>query len=321
MGHESSPDPGQYSGVLAVDVRGFSKHHDAAQGTIVRTLPEVLNQAAVRANITDFLQENRFRAFRGDGYLIGIEPSSVRAVVDRYFDSLQAELRRRRTELQAVGVQMRMRASLHLGPLQAFDEHLADSPAGTVPVEAMRMIDAPQLRALLDRSDPEVTMVAVAVSDDVMKHVIRGGRTVRRATEFVAAPLRIAEKDFSGTGHLRVPTLSGDLLSSGLLGEADEPDPAEEPGPAETAQHSPTAPVTNFVGGPVTNANQARDIEGGVHMPSVHAETGGTAAMGNIDQSTNKQENSGQFTTQGDANFGSSSGRRSNRPHHDTTGK
>lgn len=328
MGYALSPDPGHYSGVLAVDVRGFSEHTDAGQDTIVRLLPEILEQAAERANIRDLMQENRFRAFRGDGYLIGIDPRSVSAVVENFFDALQAELRRRRAELRSLDVEIRLRTSLHLGPVQPFDQLISDSPTGTVTVEAVRMVDAPQLRALLDRSDPAVTMVAVALSDEVIKHVVGAGHTERRATEFVPTPVRIEEKDFTGFGHLRVPVPSGDLLKNGLLNHLDRSDPADAPGGQQSNESPPSnAPAANSFPGSANNATQARDIGGGVRGRSAHAESGGIAVQGNgnttsrgdIDQSTNKQEFSGQFNTRGDANFGPSSGQRITGAHQETT--
>lgn len=322
MSHAITNDLGQLAGIIAVDVRKFSKHNDVQQEAIVKLLPKVLEAAADRAGLGDILRGSVFRAFRGDGYLIGFDPNRVVDVVDRYFDSLQAELRRRSQALRAEGIELRLRSSLHLGPLRSFDESVADSPSGRLMVESGRMVDAPSVRALLEHSDPTVTYVATVVSDDVMRNVIGAGRTARQPSEFVEAPLQIEAKDYSGKGYLRVPVPSGDLLRYGLLhGQPDEttkPEAEQEP---ETTPLLPTGFSTaNFNG----NAkNQVGTMIGDIKDDSVHDQSSvvthvvgnGNSVAGNDINTTNTfadQVYSGSFYTRGDSNFGASSGRRVN---------
>lgn len=312
---------GRYTGILAVDVRGFSKHNDIQQEQIGTQLLTILREAAERAGLSDIVQNFVFQAFRGDGYLIGFDPDRVADVVDRYFDSLQAALRRRSPQLRAAGIELRLRTSLHLGPLRSFNTLVADSPAGRLMVESGRMVDADPVRALLDSSDPNVTLVATVLSEEVMKNVIEAGRTIRQPSEFVAAPLRIEAKDYSGTGFLRVPVPSGDLLRYGLL--HGQPEKTAEDGDDE----QPPTPSEGFWGnsfsGHAEKVNQTRDVYGGINDSSVTAGPGGIAVRGNGnttaqgdintgDRTVAEQVFSGDFKTQGDANFGPSSGRRIN---------
>lgn len=317
MDQQRSDGLGRYTGILAVDVRRFSSHDDVQQGKIAELLLEVLQQAADRGAIAELLQGNVFRAFRGDGYLIGFDPDLAPAVVDRYFEALQAELRSRAAGLRASGIELRLRVSLHLGPLHSFDRLVQDSPSGAPMVESGRMVDAEPVRALLDHSDPDVTLVAVVVSEEVMQHVVGAGRTSRRPSEFVAAPLEIAAKDYSGTGYLRVPVPSGELLRSGLLhGQPEEDDePREQPPPVAGGS------VHNEMTGTAGNLVQAGHVQGGIHDHSMRAGNGGFNVRGDgnatagrdVDRSTNKQEYSGKFRSGGDINFGGSSGRRIDR--------
>ncbi|MEB3371918.1 hypothetical protein [Saccharopolyspora mangrovi] len=324
MDHESTDGLGQYTGILAVDVRQFSKHNTSQQQTIVQLLPTILQKSAERADISELLQRHIFRAFRGDGYLIGFNPDLIGTVIDRFLDALQAELRRHSAELRSSGIELRLRASLHLGPLRSFNTLAVDSPSGTLMVESGRMVDADAVRALLDHSDPRVTLLAAVVSEEVMKNVIEAGWTARQPSEFVAAPLRVNAKDYSGTGYLRVPTVSGELLRSGLLhGQPEQPATESTEPSSKSADH-----ISNTLDGRAQNATQAQNVHDGVHYNSVHADAAGiavhgdgnTTAGGNVDQSTNKQEYSGHFHTQGDSNFGPSSGRRTG-PHNDPSGR
>ncbi|MBP2329903.1 hypothetical protein JOF56_010288 [Kibdelosporangium banguiense] len=315
---ETNRSLGDYIGILAVDVRGFSKHDDTQQRVIVDRLAEVLAVAADRAKLISLWEgrDKLFKAFRGDSYLIGFTADLVAAVVDRFFDSLQSELRRRAGEFRAEGIDFRLRASLHLGLAASFDEPQTDSPTGRIMVEANRMLDAESVRALLDNSDPAVTFVASVLSHTVMENVVEAGHTTRRPSEFVEAPLSVAAKGYSGKGYLRVPAPSGDLLRFGLLSGQSEPHPADE---ADSAQPEEIyGEVTNSVSGTAGSVLQARDISGGVASHYLQGVNRGITVSGNnnttaghsVDQSSGKQEFSGNFHTAGDANFGPSSGRR-----------
>jgi len=237
--------------------------------------------------------------------------------VDRYFDSLQAELRRRAPELRAAEIELRLRASLHLGPVRSFNKLVADSPSGRIMVESGRMVDAKPVRALLDHSDPNVTLVATVLSEEVMKNVIEAGRTARQPSEFVAAPLRIEAKDYSGTGYLRVPVPSGDLLRYGLLHGQPEQADEEERDDAKESTSSEGAWGNTFNGN-AQKVQQIRDVHGDVNDSSVYTSiqgNGNNVAKGDINttsQTISGPAYSGTFNTLGDSNFGSSSGRRIN---------
>jgi len=295
----------EYIGILAVDVSQFSKHNSGQQTTIMPLLAEMIQQAARRAEVVQLWEDSTFLAPRGDGYLIGFHRDLLRRVVDRFFDALQTELRRNSARFRASDVAIRVRASLGLGPVPPFNPADSDSPAGEVMVNAARMVGAPQVRVILEKSDPAVTFVAVVLSRAVMEQVVAAGKTVRKPSEFVETTLRVSGKDYTDTGYLRVPAPSGELLRSGLLFEQDdvgaEPTVEEETLPGDRARNTATGPAENVV--------QARDVYGGVRSQSVSGNNN-TLAGGDIEQSPHKQEFSGTFTTQGDSNFGHSSGRR-----------
>lgn len=327
---------GDLIGILAVDVRRFSAHNDAQQKTILDLLPAVLRDSATKAGLRQLWDGHVFRAFRGDGYLFGVRPDLLGAVVDRYFDSLQNELRRRAAELRASGVQLRLRASLHLGPVESFDALVTDSPHGKTMIEAGRMVDSAPVRALLDHSDAEVTFVASVVSGAVMEHVVEAGKCLRKPSEFVRASLKVDAKEYEGTGYLRVPTPSGELLTSGLLAvqqRAESAEPAEPSKPAEPSgsarKTGGDAGTSNTFDGIADTVNQVRDVRGGFGNGAVRGVSGSVVVTGNnnvaaghdavkvtagrdatVDRSTTTQEFSGAFFTQGDGNFGPNSGRR-----------
>ncbi len=319
--------PGEYLGVLVVDAERFGAHDDVQQKHLTDLLPQVLEKAAWRSGLEALWESRRFPASRGDGYLFGFAPRLLAGAVDAYLDALQLELRARARELRAEGMALRLRASVHVGPLQEFDRLLADSPAGKVMIDTHRAVDAPQVRALLEQSDPDVTFLGTVVSEAVMDHVVRAGHSVRRPSEFVAAPLEVAGKDYRGTGYLRVPVPSGDLLVHGLL--RGQPEEHEEPVDTYAApQHGAVTNTTGAVddgivvqGGHV-GSFEAHSTRAGGGASAVGTVTGdhNSVAGGDLDQSSGKQEFSGRFEMGGDGNFGASSGRRVGVERDDETG-
>lgn len=301
---------GRYTGLLMVDVNRFdATHNSAQQHQIIQLLPVVLREAAEQARIPQLLQDNDFHAFRGDGYFIGFDPDLAAKVVDRYFDALQANLRSRTPSLRAKGIELRLRASLHVAPVHDYDRMIADSPTGSSANEAKRMVDANAVRALLQHSDPRVTLVATVVSSDAMKHVVEAGLTSRQPTEFVAAPMQVESKEFSGTGYLRVPVPSGDLLRHGLLhGQPVQGEPSTLGNASRPVSSSELAEQAVQAEKGADECRTAYTAAGGTSV--VASGDRSTAAYGNVDQSSHKQEFSGTFRTKGDANFGPSSGRR-----------
>ncbi|KAA5834681.1 hypothetical protein F1721_13050 [Saccharopolyspora hirsuta] len=298
---------GEYIGILAVDVHGFSKHNNVQQQTIVEVLADVLQQATIRTGLrSDW--DDRFRAHRGDGYLMSVPQDLVAVVVDRFFDALQAELRRRAPQLRTNDITLRLRASLHLGPVRAFDALLTDSPSGRIMVDVGRMVDAKSVKALLDHSDPAVTHVAVVISSSVMDEVVAAGHTARQRTEFVQAPLEVDAKEYSGVGYLRVPAPSGELLRSGLLSGQPEPEPDGGVAPSSGVQNNLHGYARNVIqtGAMGDFTDQSARSNGGIAVSGSNNTTAGR----DIDRSQNKQEFSGRFHTRGDSNFSPSSGRR-----------
>ena len=302
---ENSTTVGRYIGVLAVDVRQFGKYNNDQQKSIAAQLPEILEQAAIRARVEQLWQQNDFLAPRGDGYLVGFSPDLLSAVVDKFFDALQVELRLNSPRFRAAGIEIRLRTAVDLGPVHAFDASVTDSPAGNVMVNAARLADTREVRALLENSDPAVTFVATAVSQSVMKDVVTAGRTVRRPSEFVETTLGVPGKDYSEVGYLRVPAASGELLRSGLL--------FDEGGTEESPASAPAAD-TDTADGAQENNFKARDVSGDVQQRSVRDVRGGITMAGDnnsfVGRDKHSQEFSGTFHTGADANFGPESGRR-----------
>ncbi|WIM95552.1 hypothetical protein ACTOB_007669 [Actinoplanes oblitus] len=268
--------------IMVVDTVKFSRHNDPQQDELAVLIPEVLEEACDRAGLEDLWAARQFPDSTGDGYLIGFAPGFLIRVVDRYFDALQEALRARVPRLRARNMRLRLRLSLDVGPARRLGDPRVGSPVGAAMIGTHRLVDARPLRALLEHSDPDVTLLAVALSDRVMTDVVAAGHTRRHvASEFAPCRLDIAEKDFSATAHLYVPALSGDILRHGLLGVLDRPTTDPEPAPAPRPPRQPrarggvgqVAGRGNVVAGrDVDNVVAGRDVDRSRHDTTVHGD-------------------------------------------------
>ena len=298
-------------GILVVDSRGFSRHSDRQQNHLASLIPEVLERACRRADLAELWARKSFPDGTGDGYMFGFPPELLPAVVHRYLEHVQAELRSLARSLRADGMSLRMRLSLHLGPVDLLDDPRLDSPVGATMVGTHRLVDADPLRALLEHSDPDVTFLAAALSEPVMAAAVRSGRSSRHHSEFVEAPVRIEAKDYTGIAYLRVPTPSGDVLKYGLLGVqrlTRDADPGDAPSVDDTVATVPDAGVR--FGAVDGGSTAAGTVTGDVGMLGSH----NTSAR-DIDQSTHTSTVHGnQYQahdmTVGDTNAGDQAGRR-----------
>lgn len=300
--------------ILVVDTRQFSKHDDRQQNALALAIPEVLKQASHRAQVPELWADRQFPDSTGDGYIIGFSPRLLGRVVNRYIECLEMELRQAATTLPP-GARLRMRMSLHVGPVSLLDDVRISSPVGKTMIDTHRLVDATALRALLEHSDPEVTHLAVALSERVVQDAVVTGHSGRRLTEFVESPVAVKAKDFAGTAYLRVPAPSGELLARGLLGVQP---PAEEAVPAEPVP-VPMPPT----GGPQASesgrAAQFGDVTGGAVGGDVSGSVGVLGSVSGNDNTISGHDlhqnlpGRDSYHSSGDMNIGPYGGQRGDR--------
>ena len=271
--------------IMVVDSKGFSRFQDTQQTVLASAIPEALERAGERCGIPQLWGERRFPDSTGDGYIVGFDQRYLPYVVHGYLDALQAELfELNHKKLIANGMSLRLRLALNLGPVDQIQDVRLDSPVGATMIDTHRLVDCSAVRGLLTRSDEQVTMLAAALSEQVMESVVRGGYSGRRESEFVATPVALEDKDFTASAYLRVPAPSGDLLRNGLLTTQESSEEAAEE-IAQPAGDAATVSGDGNVVGPVSDAtvqtssgdgavNAGRDANGAITVGrDVHTQT------------------------------------------------
>lgn len=273
--------------VLVVDCKEFSKYDDMRQGQLVPVIQDVLEKASQRCGLPQLWSELCFPSTRGDGYQFGFDQKYLPYVVNRYPEALQAELYEiNHQRLIRDGLRLRMRLGLHYGPVPAYDERQSDSPVGTIMNDTHRLVECDQLRSALEASDPDVTMLAAALSESVVNDVVRNGYSGRSEAEFVRVEATVKGKSFDAAAYLRVPSPSGQLLSRGLLGVqpvVDEEEPTEAQATAEALPSPQVGATAQAAQGESANNFNFSAGSGSTQGQNVAVGEGSMAVGGDLD--------------------------------------
>lgn len=216
-----------YRAVLVVDMENYSGHTAAQQREFTEIIPELLHRAFERAGRADVWEERRFPDSTGDGYAVGFRPESLPLLIGPFLDALQTELAYYDRILRSGDrkSRLRLRAAITVGPLYESDSPRLGDGCGDSRVAAHRLVDAAEVRRLLELSDPDITFVAAIISDRVHEDVVLGGHATKAPSDYVRTSVSV--KQFRGDAHLHVPKPSGELLSRGFSQE-DEAKGSEE---------------------------------------------------------------------------------------------
>jgi hypothetical protein len=214
-GSSTSRDLPPYRAVLVVDARRFSDNSSAHQTLLNARIVQVLEAAFIRAGLGDAWEGRRFSGHTGDGYIAGLPPETLPHVLHPFLRELQAELRERDRRRGGWEPRLRLRASVHLGPLP-------DNGVGAPMTETHRLLDSDQVRQALNESHEEVTFLAVILSQRVYQDVIEGGYTALHPAQFTE--VEATAKRFAERAYLYVPEPS---VSARLPDQAVSP--AERP--------------------------------------------------------------------------------------------
>lgn len=255
-----------YRALLAVDTERFSRNPSARLPGLSALLPEVLQQAMSACDLDEIWRRRRFAQATGDGYVLGTESEYAPFLLDPFLDSLQDELERQDRSLRSEDrrLRLRLRVSVHLGPVPDSGDELRDR-VSTPTNETFRLLDAAPTRRALTSSNPDITLMAAIVSQRVFEDVVLAGYTGLHQDRFEPVTAELRNKDFARPAWLYVPRPSrrppgtdGDG-SVGADGERGSAAPAGSPGPG---RGTVVAPVFN---GQVGSSVVSDQVNGGVN--------------------------------------------------------
>ncbi|MEU7165414.1 hypothetical protein AB0A70_12315 [Streptomyces morookaense] len=262
-----SRDLPPYRGILAVDAKDFTGRPAVEHVALTTIIPELLGQAFERAGLGQVWQDRKFANNTGDGYVLGFDP----VVLPRIIHPFLAELQELLTDynIHATGTRrLRLRASLHVGPLP--DSGAPGDGNGTPRNDTHRLLDSRPVRAMLAASSESITQVAAILSHRVFEDAVLSGYTRRHPDHFLEVPATVEGKDFRQLAWLYVPTPSGSLYDRRILGEAGPGAPAPAPAPDKRGAEPEPEPEPRRQGNTINSHNNrgffnTGDVQGGQH--------------------------------------------------------
>ncbi|MFF1510685.1 hypothetical protein [Streptomyces sp. NPDC058326] len=217
---ESRPLP-PYTAVLAVDAKYFTGLPAILHAPVSQMIPELVDQALVKAGLTGVQQDKRFLANTGDGIVFGFDPTQLPFVISPFLNVLDEVLAQ--YNALSVGPRIRLRASVHVGPLP--DEGRSSDGNGTPRNDTHRLLDSRPVKAVLASSSEETTHLAAILSDRVYEDVVRGGYAGLHPDRCIEVPATVEGKPFAQRAWLFIPSPSAALFRAGVL----TPDTPREP--------------------------------------------------------------------------------------------
>jgi hypothetical protein len=238
-----------YHAVIAADIKDFTGNTDIDNRMLARRLPQVLDMAFTRSNL-DFSCLD-FAGQAGDSYFAGIDYHKLPYLIHPLLDHLQDVLAELDAEICGRRPRMRLRVSIHIGPLPGDDDPTGPAAIGKAMNDLHRLLDADSARDALQHTDPDATFVAAVISQRAYEDAIQTGACALPSGRFT--PISVHVKQFTGAAWLYVPKPSGQALHRGFI--CGDPDPrtaqssavqvATDPGHARGATASGT-PVPTF---------------------------------------------------------------------------
>jgi hypothetical protein len=256
--------------LLAVDVKDFSGRPGADHAGLADAIPRILDAALEHCNLCDLVGEPLFEQPTGDGMVRGYDPTAISFLLNPYLMALEDEL----TDLSLRGAfgatssqPVRMRVSLHLGPVHDPGRDRSADGNGAARIALHRLLDDHSVRRVLEETDPLTTHVGAIVSPRVYEDAVVEGYAALAPSEFVRVAVKV--KTYRGVAYVHVPRLSGSLLAEGLrrvtqASNGSAPRSSRErpkPGGSGGAERRPAAGAT--VHGGITHLGSAGVAVGG----------------------------------------------------------
>lgn len=207
-----------YRALLIVDAKDFTGNPSVQHAQIAAEIPALVEEAFGRAQLSEIWDTIRFSAHTGDGVALGFPPEYLPYLVHPLLDELQRVLKERNTKAGRYDALIRLRASLHVGPLPDSGEERVGDGDGKPRNDAHRLLDSVAVKAMLAGSSDHVTYVAAILSQRVFEDVVQAGYAGRHPDHFIPVRATVPGKNFGEDAWLYVPEPSGSLFQEAVLG-------------------------------------------------------------------------------------------------------
>jgi hypothetical protein len=235
--------------LLTVDMKEYSKLPEAKMAPARADLDSILTTVLAQCGIGEATLLGAVKD-RGDGAIFVVPAQHAARLIDPLLIYLAQALERREQTRLASAPTIRLRASVHVGPL-APPEYRGDAAN-----DACRLVDSDAARRAMTAAVDHGVLLAAVVSDTVFGRTIAADRTsALKEQHFHRATARVADKPgFEQTCWLFVPGLVPSVLAPYLTQNSG---PVPDGRPSQAAQHSTKATTANENSGTVRQTGKA----------------------------------------------------------------
>ncbi|MFJ7274671.1 hypothetical protein [Kitasatospora sp. NPDC098663] len=196
------------SGLLCVDLKGFTKLPGAVHAPVSAYLEEIVDAALTAAGLDELRTAKQFPVNSGDGTMFGFDPTLLGYVIHPFLNCLDEVLAKHNAD--SGRVRLRMRASVHSGHVAP--EGVPGEGNGPARNELHRLLDSQEVKAVLTRASAETTHLVAIVSDRVYEDAVLSRHTGLHPDRFRRILATVPDKEFARRAWLYIPTPSGNLL-------------------------------------------------------------------------------------------------------------
>ncbi|GAB2928038.1 hypothetical protein GCM10027280_14300 [Micromonospora polyrhachis] len=252
-----------YRAVLAVDAKGFTKLPGSTHEDVAILIPQLVGEAMRSAGLEAEWSSPDFFGHTGDGFAVGLPTRVLPYLIHPFPALLQERLDEHRRSHPGEQI-LRLRVSLHVGPLPVDPSAAGNGGNGVARNETHRLLDSDVVKQVLTEASPNVTLVVVIVSDRVFHDVVAAGYAGLHPDHFVDVLARVSGKAFAQRAwlHLPAPSGPGPVRVGADTDGRDAPDHEVVPAPPPSAAHP-------------TGLNYGQTVTGGAVHGGMHQQFGG----------------------------------------------
>jgi hypothetical protein len=166
IGQELPP----YRAILVVDAEGYGRLPSARQSRVSEQIGQLLEAAFEYAGMAAAWDDRRFAAHFQGTFVLGLDPRWLPRLVHPLLQVLQDVLREPRPVRDQPP---RLRASIHVGPLQ--DRGEPSDGVGQPMTDTHRLVDSEAVRRALRETHEDVTFLVAILSSRVFEDVVLSG--------------------------------------------------------------------------------------------------------------------------------------------------
>ncbi|MEV0036855.1 hypothetical protein [Streptomyces sp. NPDC050804] len=239
--HAESLDVPAELALVSIDMEKYSQIPEARMATVRCDLDNIVVTTLAKCqlpapqNIPGGYKDN------GDGAILLFPPSVLAQLVDPLLVQLNAALMRYEQQRLASSPVLRLRASVHVGPLSVPDHR------GNAINDTTRLLNSQATRQALSAAKESGAFLAAALSEIVYQRTVHAGRTPDLSSHhFLEAIARVSDKPgFEQPCRIHVPGLTGPAVRPYLN---DAISPAAAYSSPERPSDASTAPVADSGG-------------------------------------------------------------------------